>query len=211
MGWKRSEPLQRVLRLKLWVISVDRGTRRLSSTPLCQQVFSASIQIPHIQTVLTNHIEDAALGHKMWQFINCFLKLNLLVLFLSESWKQWWWERGHAICARCRLVNHYQIWRGLWPYECWWVKFISYSYRWLPAHLPRAGADQLLTSDINPSVVTRTFKWIRDNVTNHSRGGMRDTENRLGVLSVCVPFFHCFTSLDSTKRISAALLTITLM
>ena len=26
---------------------------------------SASIQIPHIQTVLTKHIEDAALGHKI--------------------------------------------------------------------------------------------------------------------------------------------------
>ena len=147
----------------------------------------------------------------MWQFINRFLKLNLLVLFLSGSWKQWGWEHGHAICARCRLVSRYQTWRGLWPYDCWWVKFITYSYRWPPAHLPRAGADQLLSSDINPSVVTRTFKWIKDNVTNHSRDGMRGTGNRLGVLSLCVPFFHCFTSLYSTKRISAALLTITLM
>ena len=31
---------------------------------------SASIQIPHIETILTKHIEVAALGHKMRQFIN---------------------------------------------------------------------------------------------------------------------------------------------
>ena len=37
------------------------------------------------------------------------------------------------------------------------LKFTNYSYCWLPAHLLCAGADQLLTSDINPSVVTRTF------------------------------------------------------
>ena len=61
--------------------------------------------------------------------------------------------------SRCRLVSCYQIWRGLWPCEYWWVKFISYSYCWLPAHLPHAGTDQLLTSDINPSVVTSTFGW----------------------------------------------------
>ena len=37
---------------------------------------------------------------------------------------------------------------------------ISYSYCWPPAHLSRTGADQLLTSDINPSVVTRTYIYI---------------------------------------------------
>ena len=31
------------------------------------------------------------------------------------------------------------------------LKFTNYSYCWLPAHLLCAGADQLLTSDINPS------------------------------------------------------------
>ena len=43
---------------------------------------SASIQIPHIQTVLTKHIEVAALGRKMWQFINCFLQSYMLLIFL---------------------------------------------------------------------------------------------------------------------------------
>ena len=44
---------------------------------------SASIPIPHIQTVLTKHIEVAALGHKMWQFINCFLQSYTLYFLLS--------------------------------------------------------------------------------------------------------------------------------
>ena len=43
---------------------------------------SASIQIPHIQTVLTKRIEVAALGHKMRQFINCFLQSYMLLIFL---------------------------------------------------------------------------------------------------------------------------------
>ena len=38
--------------------------------------------IPHSQTVLTKHIEVAALGHKMWQFINCFLQSYMLLIFL---------------------------------------------------------------------------------------------------------------------------------
>ena len=33
------------------------------------------------QTVLTKHIEVAALGHKMWQFINCFQLTVTLFLF----------------------------------------------------------------------------------------------------------------------------------
>ena len=43
---------------------------------------SASIQIPHIQTVLMKHIEVAALGHKMWQFIDRFLQSYMLLTFL---------------------------------------------------------------------------------------------------------------------------------
>ena len=43
---------------------------------------SASIQIPHIQTVLTKRIDVAALGHKMRQFINCFLQSYMLLIFL---------------------------------------------------------------------------------------------------------------------------------
>ena len=209
MGWKRSKRLQKVLRLDLWVIWVDRGTRRLSSAPLCQQVFRKHTDSSHSNRIDKTYWsccswpQDVSLLTVSWNWI-------FFVLFPSECWKQWWWERGQAICARCRLVSRYQIWRGLWPYEYWWVKLISYSYCWPPAQLPRAGADQLLTSDINPSVVTRTFKLTEDNVTNYSGDGMRDTGNRLGVLSLCVEFFHCFTSLDSTKRISAALLTISL-
>ena len=42
----------------------------------------ASVQIPHIQTVLTKHIELAALGPKMRQFINCFLQSYMLLTFL---------------------------------------------------------------------------------------------------------------------------------
>ena len=44
--------------------------------------FFASIQIPHIQTVLTKRIEVAALDHKMWQFSNCFLQSYMLLVFL---------------------------------------------------------------------------------------------------------------------------------
>ena len=42
---------------------------------------SASIQIPHIRTVSTKHIEVAALGHKMSQFINCFSQSYMLLIF----------------------------------------------------------------------------------------------------------------------------------
>ena len=51
----------------------------------------ASIQMPHIQTVLTKHIEVAALGHNMWQFITvsckatCYLYFSLLKLTISFS------------------------------------------------------------------------------------------------------------------------------
>ena len=43
---------------------------------------STSIQIPHIQTILTKHIEVAPLGHKIWQFINCFLQNYMMLIFL---------------------------------------------------------------------------------------------------------------------------------
>ena len=43
---------------------------------------SASIPIPHVQTVLTKHIKVATLVHKMWQFNNCFLQSYMLLIFL---------------------------------------------------------------------------------------------------------------------------------
>ena len=45
---------------------------------------STSIQIPHIQTVLTKHVAVAALGHMMWQFINCFLQSYMLYFSLIK-------------------------------------------------------------------------------------------------------------------------------
>ena len=47
---------------------------RAANFPKC----STSIQIPHIQTLLTKHIKVAALG----QFINLFLQSYMLLLFL---------------------------------------------------------------------------------------------------------------------------------
>ena len=47
---------------------------------------SASVQIPHIQTVLTKRIEVAALGHKMWQFSNRFSVAKLHVTYISLYW-----------------------------------------------------------------------------------------------------------------------------
>ena len=52
---------------------------------------SASIQIPHIQTVLTKHIKVAALGHKCDSLImvsckaTCYLYFSLLNLTISFS------------------------------------------------------------------------------------------------------------------------------
>ena len=48
---------------------------------LCQQVFCKHTDSSH-STVLTKRIEAAALGHKMWQFIDCFLQSYMLLIFL---------------------------------------------------------------------------------------------------------------------------------
>jgi len=76
-----------------------------------------------------------------------------LVLLPSEPWTQWWRERGHDSCNRCRLVSL----RGV--FDLMNISELSVS---VPAAVGnplicRAGADRLLTSDINPSLVTRTF------------------------------------------------------
>ena len=56
----------------------DQGVKWIIYVSKC----STSIQIPYVKTELTKHIKAAALGHKMWQFINRFLQRYVLVIFL---------------------------------------------------------------------------------------------------------------------------------
>ena len=49
---------------------------------------SASIQIPHIQTALTKHIQVAALSHKMWQSLTV-LKNIIYKNILKRTYNYW--------------------------------------------------------------------------------------------------------------------------
>ena len=77
-----------------------------------------------------------------------------LVLFPSESWKQWWRRFVLAVLADWSVITKY---RGV--FDLMDINELSLSVT-STVGCPLsccASADQLLTSDINPSVVTRTF------------------------------------------------------
>ena len=71
---------------------------------LCQQVFRMHTDSSHSNSI-DKHIEVAALGHKMWQFINCFLQCIYIY--------QWTFTRMFDVCC-CRNL----IWAGFLMYLC---------------------------------------------------------------------------------------------
>ena len=60
----------------------NTGSQRCWHVHLCQQVFRKHTDSSHSNGKLTKHIEVAALGLKMWQFINCFLQSCMLLILV---------------------------------------------------------------------------------------------------------------------------------